>query len=88
MDENKIRQIIQEELQKDKKKNFSDLSSHTHNGLDSQILDPNIALTGFNIRTAIPTDSASNGKIVLADIAGVRGLYAMINGTWYSVVLA
>jgi len=89
MNEDQIRQIVQDEIQKQKLKlsGFSDTSFHTHSGIDSQQLDPNLALLGFPIRTANPTDAAINGKIVLSDVAGTRRIWAKVNGTWYSTTI-
>lgn len=88
MTEEQIRQIVQDEIRKKKSKfsEISDVTFHTHNGIDSQQLNPN-DLLGFPIRTANPTDSALNGKIVLSEVAGVRRIWAKVNGAWYSVII-
>lgn len=34
------------------------------------------------VLSQVPTQPAQNGTIVLTDVAGVRRMYAFVNGTW------
>ena len=90
MNEEDVRAIVKEEVGKalGGSNGFSNISFHSHNGVDSQQLDPNTALSGFLIRTATPVDAALTGKLVLSNIAGTRRIWVRIAGAWYSVVVA
>jgi hypothetical protein len=60
---------------------------HSHNGSDSERLDPNNFL-GFPVAVSAPTDSAPNGTIRLAIISGTAYIYARINNTWVKATLS
>lgn len=55
---------------------------HTHDGQNSPMLDPNAALLGFPIKTAVPSYAEIEGKIVLTNVGGAYGLYARIANAW------
>lgn len=63
------------------------MDRHSHNGSDSERLDPQNFL-GFPVLTAVPTDSAPNGTIRLALISGTAYIYARINNTWVKATLS
>lgn len=64
----------------------NDIPIHSHNGVDSSIIDfTNIS--GLPVIASVPTDSPDNGTIRLYDTGGVRRLYAFIAGSWYYTLL-
>jgi len=83
MNEDQVKEIVKKEVEK----SIASFLYHLHNGTDAPQLDPNVALLGFPVRDATPTENAINGKIVLSDIGGVRQIWTRINNAWYSVTV-
>lgn len=62
------------------------VAPHTHDGVDAPQIDPSFFL-GFPVFSAAPTHAASDGTIVLSDVAGTRKIHARIGGAWYSITV-
>lgn len=65
---------------------LGNVPNHTHNGIDSQPIDPKDLLP-FPVWSTVPTFNAPNGTIVLYSSGGTYKIYARLANGWRSGTL-